>query len=98
MEYTITLGNVEQRSGHRRDCAQVVVTIDVTADSREEAVEKLRELVSGGALTVRTAPFTRSLADKRLEALGRVTMTINPDNVLAKHHITERGADVAAAE
>ncbi len=37
--YTITLGNVEARKGHRADCAQCEVEVDVRARGLGDAIE-----------------------------------------------------------
>lgn len=74
--FAITLGNVELRPGHRHDCAQVELTVEVKADDKAAALESLRELAAGGPIDLggRARPMTLAINPDTLGARSvRVT-------------------------
>jgi hypothetical protein len=82
-QFTVTLGNVELRPGHRHDCAQLELAVTVTADDKGAALDSVRELAAAGPIDL-GRPFGR-LSD------ARVTVTVNPDTIGARSvRVTEQ--------
>jgi hypothetical protein len=54
--YTITVGNIVERKGHRASCSQVVVELDVRSASEAEAV----------AIVKRAGAYENAIIAKRI--------------------------------
>ena len=73
-KFTVTLGNVELRPGHRHDCAQVELTVDLYADDKGAALEHLRRVARRGTIYI---PGSGPDGGGQYA----MTLTINPDTI-----------------
>ena len=83
-KFTVTLGNVELRPGHRHDCAQVELTVDLNADDQGAALERLRAIARRGTIYI---------PGDGPDGGGQyaMTLTINPDTLGARSvRVTEQ--------
>jgi hypothetical protein len=49
-KYLVTIGNTEDRRGHRHDCAQVAVTFEVEAPDEKGAVDIVKSIAEAGPI------------------------------------------------
>jgi len=79
--FRVDVGNTDNRKGHRRDCAQVRVTILVEASSPAEAMQRVRELCSAETFVPSTPRRPNEVAGHGLEGIAGVRVLVHPDRI-----------------
>ena len=80
--YTITLGNIVERKGHRASCSQVVVEIDVRAASEAEAVAIVKRAAKRGDIMAN--PAAKAAIRNGIVA---TRITLNPELYLPSRNV-----------
>tara|TARA_R110002110_G_scaffold29354_3_gene104924 strand:+ start:36 stop:314 length:279 start_codon:yes stop_codon:yes gene_type:complete len=76
--YTITVGNIVERKGHRASCSQVVVELDVRAASEAEAVAIVKRAAKRGDVLTNTW---------LLHGIVATRVTLNPELYLPSRNV-----------
>lgn len=71
-KYLVTIGNTQDRRGHRHDCAQVAVTFEVDAPSESAAVDIVKRVAAA-------EPLRATLVGPQVKGCGvAITLALNP--------------------